>query len=307
MIYDDDGSRDGTVALLYLLTQPQISIQAVNISYGEAHPSVYIQYIGRMLDGFGFGDIPLGAGGDAPLATGTPFPDWIRELSNRFWELQLPNADKSYPVQGAPALMAATINRASVPVTIFSSGTLTTLAQALRLSPGIRDKIAAVYIMGGAVNVPGNITNLIPNSNNKVSEWNFYADPQAAKEVFESGLKLYLIPLDATNEVISHQDDFRLWRNGDGKADLAADIYEMLFTAYGLQEAEIFDPTAAVIMVRPETCAFQPLHLDVITEAGTNSGQTVVVPNGEPNVDACLDPDAGLIMQALSDSFSGSQ
>src|SRR5512137_1240904 len=38
LLYDDDGSRDGTAALLYLLSQPDISIEAVTISYGEAHP-----------------------------------------------------------------------------------------------------------------------------------------------------------------------------------------------------------------------------------------------------------------------------
>ena len=156
LIYDDDGSWDGTAALFYLLSQPEISILAINISYGEAHPKVYIQNIGRALDSFGIQDIPLGAGQDAPLANGTPFPDYLRQLSDNFWNVPLPNAGKTYPVQNAPELMVSTINQASEPVTIFLSGTFTNLAQALRIDPGIRDNIAAVYIMGGAVYVPGN-------------------------------------------------------------------------------------------------------------------------------------------------------
>ena len=107
VIYDDDGSWDGTTALLYLLSQPEISVQAIIISYGEAHPKVYIQYIGRMLDDFGIRDIPLGAGQDAPLANGTAFPDWLRQLSDNFWNVPLPNAGKTYPVQYAPELMVA--------------------------------------------------------------------------------------------------------------------------------------------------------------------------------------------------------
>jgi inosine-uridine nucleoside N-ribohydrolase len=170
LIYDDDGSRDGTVALLYLLSRPEISIDAINISYGEAHPEIYIQHIGRVLDEVGVQDIPLGAGQDAPLAGGLPFPNWLRELSDNFWDFPLTNADKIYSIQNAPELMVETINQNSEPITIFMSGTFTTLAQALRLDPGIREKIAAVYSMGGAVYVPGNITNLIPESNNKVAE-----------------------------------------------------------------------------------------------------------------------------------------
>jgi len=50
LLYDDDGSRDGMAALLYLLSYPDISIQAITISYGEAHPKLYIQHMGCVLD-----------------------------------------------------------------------------------------------------------------------------------------------------------------------------------------------------------------------------------------------------------------
>jgi len=304
LIYDDDGSRDGTVALLYLLSQPEISIKAINISYGEAHPQVYIQHIGRMLDHVGHSNIPLGAGQDFPLGNGTPFPDWLRQLCDNFWNYPLPNADKTYPVQNAPELMVAILNHASEPVTIFMSGTFTTLAQALRLDPGIRENIAAVYIMGGAVYVPGNITNLIPDSSNKVAEWNIIADPHAAEEVFNSGLDMYLVPLDSTNKVIFHHDDIMPWHNGDEKARLSAELYDIMFNEYDWDEAEIFDLGAAVIMVEPDACDFTPLHLDVITEEGINLGQTIVNPDGEPNINVCLDPNSELIMQVLNDAFS---
>ena len=68
IIYDDDGSRDGMAALLYLLSIPEISIEAVNISYGEAHPEQYIQLIGYALESVGVLDVPLGAGQVTPPA-----------------------------------------------------------------------------------------------------------------------------------------------------------------------------------------------------------------------------------------------
>jgi inosine-uridine nucleoside N-ribohydrolase len=307
LIYDDDGSRDGTVALLYLLSEPGISIEAVNISYGEAHPDIYIQHVGQMLDAVGHPDIPLGAGQDAPVGNGTPFPDWLRELSNHFWNYSLPQADTTYPVQFAPELMVDAINQASEPVTVFMSGTFTSLAQALRIDPGIREKIASVYIMGGAVNVPGNITNLIPDTNNLVAEWNIISDPLAAVEVLNSGLDMYFVPLDATNQIIFSQDDIQPWHSGDLKANISADLYDIMFDEYGWTEAEIFDLGAAVIMVEPEACEFQPFHLEVVTEEGDNLGQTIVVPDSEPNAHVCMDPDADLIRQVLYEVFTGTQ
>ena len=157
------------------------------------------------------------------------------------------------------------------------------------------------------MDVPGNITNLIPDSGNKVSEWNIIADPQAAKEVFDSGLDLYMVPLDATNQVILKQDDILPWHQGDEKANLSADLYDIMFQAYGFESVEIFDLTAAVLMVKPELCDFQPLHLDVVLDGENNLGQTAVTPNGKPNIHACLKPDADLIKQELTNHFSGAE
>ena len=201
-------------------------------------------------------------------------------------------------------MIASIVSQGGGPVTIFQSGTFTTLAQALRIDPGLKDSLAAVYFMGGAVNVPGNITNLLPDANNKVAEWNIYADPQAAKEVFQSGLKLYMVPLDATNQVIHSLEEILPWHQGGMKADLVASLYEAMFNEFGFKTVEIFDLTAAAIMVRPGLCEFQPLYLEVTTGAGDTSGQTVVVPDREPNVQACLAPDVERLKQAREDSFS---
>jgi pyrimidine-specific ribonucleoside hydrolase len=304
LIFDDDGSRDGTVALVYLLDHPEISIEAITISYGEAHPKVYIQHIGRMLDNFGIHGIPLGAGQDGPLAGGTPFPDWLRQLSDNFWDYPLANTNKTYTFQDAPQLIVSMINQASEPVTIFESGPFTNLAQALQLDAAIKNNISAVYFMGGAVYVPGNITGLIRDSNNRVADWNIIADPQAAEVVFDSGLELYMIPLDATNKVLLRQKDILPWHEGDVKAKMAADLYELMFDQLGLKAVEVFDLTAAVIMVQPQTCVFQSLRLGVITEDGNTLGQTVVIPNGEPNVHVCLKPNANLVKRNMNETFS---
>jgi len=304
LIYDDDGSRDGMAALLYLLSYPEISIQAINISYGEAHPDLYIQHVGRVLDDLGIGDIPLGAGQDMPLAGGVSFPDWLRQQSDNFWDYPLPKAEKTYPFQNAPELIISTIHQASEPVIIFLSGPFTNLAQALRIDPAIKNNISAVFFMGGAVYVPGNILNLTPDSDNQFAEWNIIADPQAAKEVFESGLELYMVPLDATNKVLIRQKDLRPWKKGDEKAKLVADLYTIMFKNYGFKATEIFDLTAAVIMVQPDLCAFQQLHLDVITIAGPALGQTIVVSDTEPNIHVCLEPNATQIKKNLDETFS---
>jgi pyrimidine-specific ribonucleoside hydrolase len=307
VIFDDDGSQDGTAALAYLLSHPGVSIKAITISYGEAHPDVYVQHIARKLDSLGIEGIPLGAGQDAPLAGSNAFPDWLRESSNDFGGLPIPNADKTYPVQDAAELIVTTVNESPEPVTIFLSGAQTNLAQALRLDPGIAENIAAVYIMGGALDVEGNIKGLVPESDNEVAEWNIYADPQAASEVFASGLPLYLVPLDATNQVTLDAEDIEPWRDGGPTADFAVEIYEGVLEDWGGSDAAIWDLMTAAIMLDPSLCGFQSLHLDVITAEGATSGQTVAAAESTPNVEVCLSPDVSRIKQTLTDVFSTSE
>jgi purine nucleosidase/pyrimidine-specific ribonucleoside hydrolase len=189
------------------------------------------------------------------------------------------------------------------PVTLFMSGALTNLALALRMEPEISEKIAAVYIMGGAVNVPGNIKGLLPDSTNSSAEWNIYADPLAASEVFTSGLNLYLVPLDATNQLKLTARDTAVWRKGGSIPDFAADIYESLMEAWNVDEVEIWDLVTAEIMLNPQHCTFTPLRLEVVTDDGETQGQTRVV-DGESNVNVCLDPDSEAIKQELAKVFS---
>jgi purine nucleosidase/pyrimidine-specific ribonucleoside hydrolase len=304
VIFDDDGSPDGTSALFYLIATPQAYIKSASISFGESHPDIYIQHIGRILDSFGIKDIPLGAGQDSTLPGGHPFPDGVIEAGDGFWGLPLPNKDKTFPVKDASELMIETINQSDKPVTIFVSGPNTNLARALQTDPGIRENIAAVFIMGGAINVPGNIDDLLTGTGNTTAEWNIYADPLAASEVFESGLNLYLVPLDATNQVSINQTDTRLWRSGSKVSNFTADIYDGLMSSWDAKEIPIWDLMTAAIMVNPELCGFTSLHLDVVTEKGPNSGQTVSIRGAPSNVNVCLKPDVNAIKQKLIDVFS---
>ncbi len=307
IIYDDDGSPDGTTALLYLLSHPRVDVRAVNLTYGEVYPEIYIQHLGRMMDDFGIIHIPLGFGEIPENPNSIHFPEFLREASSNFWGFPIPNADKSFQAHPSPELIVSVIRQAPKPVVLFVTGPCTNLAEALRIDQSIRENIASVFIMGGAVYVRGNIHDFYPEHENTVAEWNFVADPQAAKEVLESGLDLYLVPLDATNQVLVNNQDTRQWHQGGEIAQFAADIYDWLIDVFGFGEAAIWDLMTAAIMLEPDLCDFTLLHLDVITENGPTLGQSVVVSDGEHYVYVCLRPNADEIRQNLIDVFSKSR
>lgn len=305
IIFSDDGSPDGTTALLYALCDPGLWVDSLVVSHGEARPRTYIQHMGRMLDDFGIHDIQLGQGENQALIPGENFPDFLRDGADAFWGFPIPNAEKTYPVEDGADLIVRALNESPAPLAYFSSGSLTDLALALRQDPGIRDKISGIYIMGGAVFVPGNLTDFSASPENVYAEWNIYIDPLAAAEVFQSGVPITLVPLDATNQVAISMRQTQSWRMGGPIADFAADMYDWLLGNSYDSKFAIWDVMTAQVMAHPELCETTPLHLEVVTEPGDHYGQTVVVEGGEPNVNVCLEPDIMGITTNLEEVFAG--
>jgi len=271
LIIDDDGSPDGTVALLFLLRNPNFELRAVTISYGEAHPEIFSRHIADILAAFGQPDIPVGFGLDRPLEGSNSFPDSWREGSNNFWGIPIPEASNPTVPVPAPELIVSTVLASDRPVTIIVSGAHTNLAQALRLNPGIVENIRDVFIMGGSVDVSGNIHSDWPEFENTTAEWNIWVDPLAASEVLNSGLNLHLMPLDATGKVSWSRMDVREWdENGSPNSILAIDLVQMMFDISGTDHAYVWDLVTAAQASMSEICPEVPLGLEVVTSAVWN-------------------------------------
>jgi pyrimidine-specific ribonucleoside hydrolase len=291
VIVDDDGSPDGMIALLYFLRNPLFDVRAVTISYGEAHPEQFAPSVAQLLAAFERTDIPVGYGSDAPLEGTNAFPDSWRQASDEFWGIALPQGAGAVIPVPAAQLIVDTVSGSEQPVTIFISGSHTNLAEALRLDPGIVGNIRDVFIMGGSVNVAGNIHSDWPEFENETAEWNIWVDPLAASEVFSSGLSLHLVPLDATRQVGWTPVDVSGWEaSGAPESALAADLLQWMLNNWSPEGVYIWDLLAAVQATLSAVCPEVQMALEVVTAPGPEQGRTRAV-DGPANVSVCLDPD----------------
>jgi len=301
IIVDDDGSPDGVIALLYFLSDPRYDVRAVTISNGEAHPDLFAPQIIKFLTGLEMADIPVGAGRVTPLEGNNAFPDPWRQASDGFWQLALTQPASSIKSHPAAELIVEMLSNSTSPIMIFISGTHTNLAEALRLDPSIREHISGIYIMGGSIYVPGNIENDWPSINNQVAEWNIWVDPIAADEVFASGLPLHLTPLDATTQITWTEADALSWASSaTSEGGFAADILKWMLSSWSTDNAYIWDLVAAAIMTDQRLCPEIPLALDVVVEAGSEQGRTVVG-DGAVNTLVCLEPDMAQVKLKVAD------
>lgn len=301
LIFDDDGSPDGMIALLFFLRHPLYKVEAITISPGEAHPEVFAQHITRVLAIVGRSDIPVGIGRATPLQGNNAFPEPWRQSSDTFWDISLPQATPSLAPRPAAELMVEILSKSLQPVAIFISGTHTNLAESLRLDPDIRDHIRSIHIMGGSINTPGNIESDWQEIHNRVAEWNIWVDPLAASEVFDSGLPLYLMPLDGTNQVIWSISDAQSWSaSGTTEGELASKILTRRLQSWSVDRTYIWDLAAAVATTDSRLCPAVPLALDINVEPGSEQGRTVVI-DQPANALVCLEPDAEQVKARAAD------
>jgi inosine-uridine nucleoside N-ribohydrolase len=76
----------------------------------------------------------------------------------------------------AVALLTNTVRTSSTPIKLLALGPLTNVAEALESDPALAQKLHSLTIMGGAVDVPGNVGSS-SDIRNEVAEWNIYIDP----------------------------------------------------------------------------------------------------------------------------------
>ncbi len=93
-------------------------------------------------------------------------------------------------------------------LTLIALGPLTNLALALRLDPGLPNRVKRLLIMGGAVNGRGN-THLVP------TEFNIGFDPEAAHVVFSNWPMFELVDWEATLHHGLDYAEFDRWLEAD--------------------------------------------------------------------------------------------
>ena len=84
-------------------------------------------------------------------------------------------------------------------VTLVVLGPLTVLARALELCPDLPAVVQRIICVGGAINEPGNAGPL--------SEFHFYCDATAARQVLRCGAPVTLLPLDLMRKVLFSPTD----------------------------------------------------------------------------------------------------
>ncbi len=285
VIYDNDAAKDDALALILIGNDPGVDLQAITIAAtGEAHDKMGARNMASIAQLMGKTNVPVAYGTSVPLSSAAiPFPDAKRvSTDNMLQNAGIPLVDDTSFSNDAVELMKRVVTASDDKVTILATGPLTNVAEFTLKYPQLKSHIERIVIMGGAVNVPGNIQALDYASPNKVSEWNFYTDPKAAQVVLTSGIPVTLVALDASNQVPLTRDFYEATGVED-QPDLKLAHY--LLNGYLAEAGEnafngilyAWDELAAMVMLDPSIAQTENMPLKV----DSTNGNVKVAKNGE--------------------------
>jgi pyrimidine-specific ribonucleoside hydrolase len=299
-------ATDDWMAILYLLRRPGIAVKAIAVSgAGMAHCEPGMRHARGLVALAGAGDIPVACGREMPLQGGHSFPAPWREDTDKLAYLKPPETSDSAAKLSAVDLLTSSIQSSPQKVVVLTLGPLTNLAEALQRTPVLASNLEMVYIMGGAVGVPGNVAGADVRIDNQAAEWNMYVDPQAADIVLRSGAPITLIPLDATNHVPMTATFYGRLKDDHGSPE-ATFVFDLLTKQYGSLESGgyyFWDPLAAAILTNEGLGTFETKRLSIVTQEGPESGRTLLAANGS-TVRVAVSADGSRFEQLFLDTLN---
>ncbi len=292
LIVDTDMAPDDWVAILYLGLRNDIKLNAITVSgTGEAHGKKGAKNCLRLLKMINKAHIPVAFGESEPLRHSHHFPRIMRFAVDRRMFIKFPkNNREPESIDAVELLKKVLISSEEEETNILALGPLTNIANLIKKYPQVKSKIAKIYIMGGAVDVSGNIDHVSRRIDNSYAEWNVYCDPHAANVVFESNIPIFLVPLDATDKIPINKKFIQHLQSH--KDNIICEFMLKIIKRFGISRIEersiaFWDLIAAMCVNSEEIADTEFRQLRVIEKEGPQSGRIIEDPEKGTKIEVC--------------------
>jgi pyrimidine-specific ribonucleoside hydrolase len=269
VILDVDPGHDDAVAIMLACAAPGLDLLALTTVAGNVPLEKTTRNALRILSLIDHTDVPVAAGTSSPLRRPLHTAEDIHGESGLDGP-EIPDPSFEPDERSATELVADTLKETPEPVTLIPTGPLTNVATFLREHPELKSRIARISLMGGSIGL-GNTT--------PAAEFNVYVDPEAAREVFESGLPIVMSGLDVTHQAETGRAEREALRSLGQVGGVITELLQYFTATYertfGFDAAPLHDPVAVAAVMEPSLLKTRPMRVDVECESELTRGETV--------------------------------
>ena len=277
---------DDAFALALALRSPELKILGITTAYGDTE--LRARLVDRYLAAVGWKGIPVAAG------VATAHENVFTQAAYAEGETERKHAD-------GVAFLLEQIRAHPGEITLIAIGPLMNLQAAIERDPATFRKLKRVVLMGGSVyrGYDGRNGERRPAE----AEWNINRDPAGAKALLETGVPVYMMPLDSTQIHLEEKEREAIFAHGSVLTDQLTLLYHQWKAgSEGHPSAPtLFDPVAVAYAVRPELCPATPMRLEVDDKGFTKPAE------GATNAFVCLKSDESGFLKMLLERVVGGE
>jgi inosine-uridine nucleoside N-ribohydrolase len=268
VVIDCDPGHDDAIALLLAVASPEVDLVGITTVAGNQTLEKTTANAIRVLE-FLERDVPVAAGADRPLVRERDVAAHVHGESGMDGP-ELPPPSRLPRPEHAVDFLAGQIRARNGALTLVATGPLTNVALLLALHPDARP--GRIVLMGGSVG-EGNRT--------PAAEFNVWADPEAARRVFRSGIDVTMVGLDVTHQALVTPALAEELRAAGRAGKLVAELVDFYSSWHrrmypDLAGSPMHDPVAVAHVVGPGLLDVRDASIEVDCDWGPGRGRTNV-------------------------------
>lgn len=274
VIFDTDigDDIDDVLALTLLLHRPRFRVLGITTAWGDTR--LRGRLVDRLLEQVGRSDIPVAIGPETHSIKAAPF-------SQRAWAERQP--ERKHP--DAVAFLLDSIRQHPQEITLIAVAPLTNIAAAFERDPVTFRGLKRIVLMGGSIHRGYGDFGFTP-AHGPDPEYNIAMDPAAAKNVFASGVPLFVMPLDSTQILLDEEKRMLLFTHSSPSTDALTLLYQQWSHVTHMATPTMFDAVAVAFADQPDLCPVEPALILIDDQGYTRLGA------GTANSFVCLNSDS---------------
>jgi inosine-uridine nucleoside N-ribohydrolase len=302
IVIDCDPGHDDAVALMLACASPQVELVGVTTVAGNQTVEKTTANALKILELCARPDVPVARGAADPLVRRRSVAAHVHGESGLDGP-DLPEPSRDVVDEHAVDFLARTIREREGDVTLIPVGPLTNIGLLLAQHPDARPE--RIVLMGGSIG-EGNRT--------PAAEFNIWADPEAARRVFESGIDVTMIGLDVTHQALITDADAEAMRGLGKVGKVAAELFDFYgrwhkATYPDLDGSPLHDPVAVAHVVDPTLVETKPACIEVDCGWEQGRGRTNVdwrgrIDSSPPNATVAVGIDNPRFVKLITDALA---
>ncbi len=298
VIIDTDPGIDDAVALAAAFACDKLDIKLISTVSGNVGIENTSSNALKLVEFFNK-DIKVSKGAEKPLIKECEHAPHIHGESGMDG-YDFPKLKKSVYEKNSVEAMKEILQESDEKITLVTIGPLTNIATLFLAYPKVKEKIEKIVIMGGSSG-RGNVT--------PAAEFNIYADPDAAKIVFKSGVKIVVCGLDITSTATLDIPTINKLKNMNKTGEMLYSLFKH-YRDGSIEKGnlQMHDLTTIAYLDRPDLFESNEAFVDIEVSGEYTKGFMVVDFDGkynkEKNAEFCTKIDVLGLRKWIIDLFN---